>query len=68
MMPKTYAIFARKEHAEPLEYIGRVEAASDDEASQLALQTHGPESQWLELVLAPQAAMLTVFSEQKEAV
>ncbi len=65
-MPKIYTIFARKEHAEPLVYIGVVEAASDDEASQQALQDHGPESQWLEMVLAPQQAMLTVFTEDTE--
>ncbi len=67
-MSKIYTIFARKKHANPLEDIGTVTAASDDEASQLALQTYGPESQWIEMMLAPQPAIITVFSEQIEAV
>lgn len=65
-MNTTYEIFARKEHPEPLTYVGPVEAADDGDVIRIALETYGPASEWLEMVAVPRQAVLVVFSEQGE--
>lgn len=61
-MSTTYDIFARKEHPEPLTYIGSVEIENSDEVNQVSLATYGPESEWLEMVAIPKSAVILVFS------
>jgi 1,2-phenylacetyl-CoA epoxidase PaaB subunit len=60
-----YDVFARKTHPEPLVYIGSVEADDDQNAVTACLEKYGPESEWLEMVAAPQPAVIVVFSEQE---
>jgi len=48
----SYLVFARTEYDEPLELRGDIEAASDEEASKLAVERFG--EQWLEMVLVPE--------------
>ncbi len=62
----TYDVFARKEYAEPLVYIGSVEANNDENASQLSLNTFGPESEWIEMITVPHDKLIIVFTEQLE--
>jgi hypothetical protein len=62
-----YDLFARKEHPEPLAYIGSVEVEQADDVARISLERYGPESNWLELVAVPHQQVITVFSEYKEA-
>jgi hypothetical protein len=61
-----YNIFARKEHPEPLVYIGSVEVERAEEVAAASLQRYGPESAWLEMVAVPQQQVIVVFSEKQE--
>lgn len=61
----TYDIFARKEHPEPLIYIGSVEAATTDDISRVSLKQFGPESDWLEMVAVPHGEVIVVFPEKE---
>jgi len=63
-MSTTYDIFARKEHPEPLTYIGTVEVENSDTVNQASLAAYGPESEWLEMVAIPQPEVIVVFSEK----
>ena len=63
-MSTTYDIFARKEHPEPLTYIGSVEIENPDEVSQVSLAHYGPDSEWLEMVAIPQRDIIVVFPEK----
>jgi 1,2-phenylacetyl-CoA epoxidase PaaB subunit len=65
-MKTTYDVFARKEHAEPLVYIGSVEADNDEDVAKRCLERYGPESDWVEMVSAPHNEVIVVFAEQKE--
>ena len=65
-MSTTYDVFARKEHPEPLLYIGSVEVDSTDDATSAALEEYGPESEWLEMVAVPHQHITVVFSEYEE--
>jgi hypothetical protein len=65
-MPTTYDIFARKEHPEPLVYIGSIEVETPEEVAVMSLQQYGPESAWLEMVAVPQQQIIVVFSAQEE--
>jgi hypothetical protein len=65
-MPTTYDIFARKEHPEPLVYIGSIEVETPAEVAAMSLQQYGPESDWLEMVAVPQQQIIVVFSAQEE--
>ncbi len=61
-----YDVFARKEHPEPLIYVGSVEVATPDEAAKVSLKKYGPQSDWIEMVTVPQQAIITIFSEHEE--
>ncbi len=61
-----YDIFARKQHPEPLVYIGSVEVENPEEVAAASLQRYGPESEWLEMVAVPQQQVIVVFSEKQE--
>ena len=63
-MSTTYDVFARKEHPEPLTYIGSVKIENSDEVNQASLAAYGPESEWLEMVAIPQQEMIVVFPEK----
>lgn len=65
-MRTTYDVFARKEHAEPLVYIGSVEVDNNEDVAKRSLEQYGPESDWIEMVSAPHNKVIVVFSEQKE--
>lgn len=65
-MSVTYDIFARKEHPQPLTYIGSVEVDQADDVGQASLAQYGPESEWLEMIVVPRDKVILVFSEQKE--
>lgn len=65
-MSTTYDVFARKEHPEPLVYIGSVEVDNSDDATSTALKEYGPESEWLEMVAVPHQHIMVVFSEYEE--
>ena len=60
-----YDIFARKEYPEPLIYIGSIEADSNDAAIKGSLKEFG-ESDWIEMLAAPQQDIITVFSASEE--
>ena len=61
-----FDIFARKEHPEPLVYIGSVEVDSADQVAEASLAEYGPETEWIEMLAVPYQEMITVFSEQQE--
>jgi hypothetical protein len=65
-MSVTYDVFARKEHPQPLTYIGSVEVDQAEDVSQASLTQYGPESEWLEMIVVPHDKVILVFSEQKE--
>ena len=65
-MSTTYDVFARKEHPEPLLYIGSVEVDSADDPTSATLAEYGPESDWLEMVAVPHQHITVVFSEYEE--
>ena len=60
-----YDIFARKEHPEPLIYIGSVEVEQAEQVAQASLDRFGPESKWLEMIAVPHKAVIMVFSEKE---
>lgn len=64
-MPTTYDIFARKEHAEPLVYVGSIEVEQAGQVAQASLEQFGPENDWLEMVAVPHEAVVLVFSEKE---
>ena len=66
-MSTTYDIFARKEHAEPLVYIGSGEAHKDADVTPTGREKFGPESEWLEMVAVPHQQVIVVFPEKEEA-
>ncbi len=61
-----YNIFARKQHPEPLVYIGPVEVEHPEEVAAASLQQYGPESEWLEMIAVPKQQVIVVFSEKQE--
>ena len=65
-MSKSYDVFARKEHPEPLVHIGSIEVDNADKATSAALEKYGPESEWLEMVVVPHQYLTVVFSESEE--
>ena len=64
-MTTTYDVFARKDHAEPLVYIGAVEADNAEAVTHISLETYGAE-EWIEMVAVPHEAVIVVFSEHEE--
>lgn len=66
-MSTTYDVFARKEHPEPLVYIGSVEVESAEEIVPASLKQYGPESDWLEMIAVPHQQVIVVFSEKEAA-
>ena len=65
-MSTTYDIFARKEHPEPLVYVGSVDVEKADDVTQASLEQFGPESGWLEMVAVPHREVIVVFPEKEE--
>lgn len=65
-MSTTYDIFARKEHPEPLVYVGSVDVEKADDVTQASLEQFGPESGWLEMVAVPHQEVIVVFPEKEE--
>jgi hypothetical protein len=65
-MGTRYDIFARKQHPEPLLYIGSIEAEKPEDVPAMSLQQFGPESDWLEMVAVPQQQIIVVFSAPEE--
>jgi hypothetical protein len=61
----TCDIFARKEHPEPLVYIGSIEVEQVEQVAQASLDQFGPESEWLEMIAVPHEGVITVFSEKE---
>ncbi len=59
-----YLVFARTEYDEPLEHRGEVEAANDEEAGRLALESFG--SEWLEMTLVPEKEIHWVQRDEAE--
>lgn len=66
-MSTTYDVFARKEHPDPLVYIGSVEVDRPADAAKASLEKFGPEREWLEMVAVPHREVIVVFSEQGKA-
>jgi hypothetical protein len=60
-----YDIFARKEHPEPLLYIGSVEVDHPADITLASLEKYGPEESWLEMVAVPHQSIIVVFSEKE---
>ena len=56
-----YDIFARKEHPEPLLYIGSVEVDHTADITLASLEKYGPEERWLEMVVIPRREMVTII-------
>jgi hypothetical protein len=65
-MSATYDIFARKEHPEPLIYIGSVEVEAGANVNAACLARYGPETEWLEMVAVPHQHVILVFSDKEE--
>jgi len=65
-MSMRFDIFARKEHPEPLVYIGSVEVDTVDQVAAASLAEYGLETDWIEMLAIPHREMVTVFSEQQE--
>ena len=66
-MSLTYDVFARKEHPEPLVYIGSVEVESAEEIVPASLKQYGLDSGWLEMIAVPHQQVIVVFSEKEAA-
>lgn len=67
-MSITYDVFARKEYAEPLVYIGPVEVDNAGEVAQTSLEKYGPESEWLEMIAVSHDQVFLVFSDKGSTV
>ncbi|MGH3086823.1 MAG: hypothetical protein ACRDSJ_05830 [Rubrobacteraceae bacterium] len=61
-----YLVFARAEYDEPLEHRGEVEALSDEEAKEAALEKFGDE--WLEMSLVPESKIYWAEREEETEV
>jgi 1,2-phenylacetyl-CoA epoxidase PaaB subunit len=58
---REYDVFARKARADPLRHVGRVVAPDDDLAQAYARATYD-EERWVEMVIVPREAVITVWS------
>ncbi|HSK99731.1 MAG TPA: hypothetical protein VK869_05290 [Rubrobacteraceae bacterium] len=58
-----YMVFARTEYSEPIEHQGRIQAADDEEARNVAVEQFGGE--WLELVLIPERDVRWVMRKEE---
>jgi len=56
---REYEVFARKARVEPLHHVGRVVAPDDDIAQAYARATYD-EERWVEMVIVPREAVITV--------
>jgi hypothetical protein len=65
-MSTTYDIFARKEHPEPLIYIGSIEVETPEAVVTASLKKFGPEHDWLEMIAVPHQQVIVVFAEKQE--
>ncbi len=61
-----YDIFGRKEHPEPLVYVGSLQVDGADQVADASLAAFGPASEWLEMLAVPHQEIITVFSEYEE--
>ena len=63
---REYEVFARKARAEPLKLVGSVVAPDDDLASAYARATYD-EERWIEMVIVPRSAMITLWAPGGDA-
>ena len=62
---REYEVFARKARAEALHLVGSVVAPDDDLARAYARATYD-EERWVELVIVPKDALLTLWAPGEE--
>ena len=62
---REYDVFARKARADPLRHVGRVVAPDDDLAQAYARATYD-EERWVEMVIVPREAVITVWSPEQD--
>ena len=62
---REYDVFARKARVDPLHHVGRVVAPDDDLARAYARATYD-EERWIEMVIVPRDAELTVWAPGEE--
>lgn len=61
-----YDVFARKARIDPLHHVGSVVAPNDDLARAYARATYD-EERWVEMMIVPKAAIITLWSPGEEA-
>jgi len=62
---REYDVFARKARVEPLRHVGRVVAPDDGLAQAYARATYD-EERWVEMVIVPRSAVITVTAPGEE--
>ncbi len=62
---REYEVFARKSRIEPLHQVGSVVAPDDDLAKAYARATYD-EERWVEMVIVPKAAVITLWEPGEE--
>ncbi|MDQ6918416.1 MAG: hypothetical protein M3Z98_03550, partial [Candidatus Dormibacteraeota bacterium] len=60
-----YEVFARKARIDPLRHVGRVVAPDDDIAQAYARATYD-EERWVEMIIVPREAVITVTAPGEE--
>ena len=60
-----YDVFARKARVDPLRHVGRVVAPDDGIAQAYARATYD-EERWVEMVIVPRSAVITVLAPGEE--
>lgn len=61
---QVYEVFARRNHDEPLQHVGSVNAADDDLARAYAWTLYDEES-WVEMCVVPRGAVIPVTASRK---
>ena len=62
---REYDVFARKARVDPLRHVGRVVAPDDDLAQAYARATYD-EERWVEMIIVPRDAVITVTAPGEE--
>jgi 1,2-phenylacetyl-CoA epoxidase PaaB subunit len=62
---REYDVFARKARVDPLRHVGRVVAPDNDLAQAYARATYD-EERWIEMVIVPRAAVITLWAPGEE--
>lgn len=63
---REYDVFARKARIDPLHHVGSVVAPNDDLARAYARATYD-EERWVEMMIVPKQAIITLWSPGEEA-